>query len=107
MKIRIARLALAVLWPLAAHAQDYPSKPIRIVVPFAPGGVMDLTARSIAAPLGEALAQSIIIENRPGGGGNIGADAVARATWQCAPSVRSLALCRARTSRATRRSVCR
>ena len=80
MKIRIARLALAVLWPLAAHAQDYPSKPIRIVVPFAPGGVMDLTARSIAAPLGEALAQSIIIENRPGGGGNIGADAVARAT---------------------------
>ena len=79
-KTLLARIALAALLPLAAHAQDYPSKPIRIVVPFAPGGVMDLTARSIAAPLGEALAQSIVIENRPGGGGNIGADAVARAT---------------------------
>jgi len=79
MKKWIACLGLAMLLPVASHAQEYPSKPIRIVVPFAPGGVMDLTARSIAAPLGEALGQSMIIDNRPGGGGNIGADAVARA----------------------------
>ena len=80
MRTRFARLALALLLPLAAHAQVYPAKPIRLMVPFAPGGVMDLTARSVAAPLGDALGQGIIIENRPGGGGNIGADAVAHAT---------------------------
>ena len=80
MKMLIARFALAALLPLAAQAQDYPSKPIRIMVPFAPGGVMDLTARAISIPLGEGLGQSLVIENRPGGGGNIGADAVARAT---------------------------
>ena len=80
MRIRLARLALALLLPLTAHAQVYPTKPIRLMVPFAPGGVMDLTARSVAAPLGDALGQSVIIENRPGGGGNIGADAVAHAT---------------------------
>ncbi len=79
MKKRFGCLLLAMLLPVAVHAQEYPSKPIRIVVPFAPGGVMDLTARSIAAPLGESLGQSMIIDNRPGGGGNIGADAVARA----------------------------
>ncbi len=79
MKKLLARIAVAALLPFAVHAQDYPTKPIRVLVPFAPGGVMDLTARSIAAPLGDSLGQSVIIENRPGGGGNIGTDAAARA----------------------------
>jgi tripartite-type tricarboxylate transporter receptor subunit TctC len=78
--MRLAHIALALALPFSAVAQSYPTKPIRIVVPFAPGGVMDLTARSAAIPLGESLGQSILIDNRPGGGGNIGADAVARAT---------------------------
>ena len=75
----LARLALAALLPLTAHGQEYPTKPVRLIVPFAPGGVMDLTARSIASPLGEALGQAVVVENRPGGGGNIGTDSVAQA----------------------------
>ena len=75
----LARLALAALLPMTAHGQEYPTKPVRLIVPFAPGGVMDLTARSIASPLGEALGQAVVVENRPGGGGNIGTDAVAQA----------------------------
>ena len=75
----LARLALAALLPLTAHGQEYPTKPVRLIVPFAPGGVMDLTARSIASPLGEALGQAVAVENRPGGGGNIGTDVVAQA----------------------------
>jgi tripartite-type tricarboxylate transporter receptor subunit TctC len=75
----LARLAVAALLPLTAHGQEYPTKPVRLIVPFAPGGVMDLTARSIASPLGEALGQAVVVENRPGGGGNIGTDAVAQA----------------------------
>jgi tripartite-type tricarboxylate transporter receptor subunit TctC len=68
------------LWiSLAASAQTYPSKPIRLVVPFPPGGVMDTSTRAIAAPLQESLGQSILVENRPGSGGNIGTDSVARA----------------------------
>lgn len=63
----------------AAQAQDYPQRTIRMIVPFAPGGVMDVTTRAVAVPLQESLGQSIIIENRPGGGGNIGTEAVARA----------------------------
>lgn len=75
----LAMLAVAALVPLAAYGQGYPAKPVRLIVPFAPGGVMDLTARSIASPLGEALGQAVVVENRPGGGGNIGTDAVAQA----------------------------
>lgn len=76
---QFVRLAAAALLPFAAYGQGYPTKPVRLVVPFAPGGVMDLTARSIASPLGEALGQAVVVENRPGGGGNIGTDAVAQA----------------------------
>lgn len=63
-----------------AHAQEFPSKPIRVIVPFPPGGVMDVSTRAVALPLQESLGQSIIVENRPGSSGNIGADSVARAT---------------------------
>jgi tripartite-type tricarboxylate transporter receptor subunit TctC len=62
-----------------AGAQSYPSKPVRITVPFAPGAVNDITARLSGRWLSERLGQQFLIENRPGGGGNIGIEAVVRA----------------------------
>jgi len=73
-----AALALAGL-PWAAQAQSFPAKALRIVVPFAAGGVGDLTARIVAARLATQLGQSVVIDNRPGAGGVVAADAVARA----------------------------
>jgi tripartite-type tricarboxylate transporter receptor subunit TctC len=62
-----------------ARAQSYPSKPVRIIVPFAPGAVNDITARLSGRWLSERLGQQFLIENRPGGGSNIGIEAVVRA----------------------------
>jgi tripartite-type tricarboxylate transporter receptor subunit TctC len=74
----VAVLALAVLPAASLHAQEWPAKPIRIIVPFAPGGVADNSARVVAEPLGQRLAQQIVVENRPGASGNIGAASVAQ-----------------------------
>ena len=63
----------------SAHSQSWPSRGLRIVVPFAPGGSTDIFARLVGDRLAAALGQSVVIDNRPGAGGNIGADAVAKA----------------------------
>lgn len=63
----------------AASAAEYPARPLRLVVPFTPGGTTDILARVVGARLGEVLGQSVVVENRPGAGGNLGAEAVARA----------------------------
>ena len=78
---RAVFLALAMLLApaLSARAQTYPSNPIRLVVPFAPGGGADLMARILAEPLGKRLGQPIVIENKPGGGATVGADYVTKA----------------------------
>lgn len=73
-----AAVATAVM-PGTSHAADFPSKPIKIVVPYAPGGAVDIVTRLVAQKMGETLKQSIIIDNRPGGATNIGMDIVARA----------------------------
>jgi tripartite-type tricarboxylate transporter receptor subunit TctC len=72
----LATLFLAV--PLIAAAQDYPSKPIRMIVPYTAGGAADTVARAIGHKLGELLGQPIVIENRTGAGGMIGTDFVAK-----------------------------
>ncbi len=71
--------ALLALCPLAAAAQAYPTKPIRLVVPFGPGGVGDLTARTVSQKMGEAMGQQFIVDNRPSAGGVVAAEMVARA----------------------------
>jgi tripartite-type tricarboxylate transporter receptor subunit TctC len=77
---RIGSLAAAlVFFALAAHAQPYPSKPITIVVGFTAGGTTDIIARLIGERLNKAWGQPIVIDNKPGAGGNIGADFVAKA----------------------------
>ncbi len=65
--------------PLAAQETAFPSKPIRFIVPYAPGGTTDLVARTVGAHMAQTLGQPVIIENRAGAGGNIGMDAVAKA----------------------------
>ena len=77
--MRTLLLFVAALACASAGAQDYPAKPIRYVVPFPPGGSSDLIARAIAPRLSEKMGQQVVVENRPGAGGMIGVDIVAKA----------------------------
>jgi tripartite-type tricarboxylate transporter receptor subunit TctC len=76
----VRRLTAAVVAAAAsfASAQDYPSRPVHLVVPYAAGGPVDLSARFLAARLQQSLGQPVVVENKPGAGGNLGADLVAK-----------------------------
>ena len=76
MKTLIALLALAAT---TVFAQTYPAKPIRLVVPFSPGGASDLTARTVAQKMSEQMGQTIVVDNKPGANGVLGMDIVAKA----------------------------
>jgi tripartite-type tricarboxylate transporter receptor subunit TctC len=76
--MRAAAAALMVLAPAIAAAQAFPSKPVKMIVPFAAGGTTDVVARLLAQKLTEAWGQTVIVENKAGAGGNIGADSVAK-----------------------------
>jgi tripartite-type tricarboxylate transporter receptor subunit TctC len=76
---RLTLIALLAAAALPAAAQTWPNKPLRIVVPYPPGGSSDIIARAISGPLGEALKQTVIVENKPGANGNTGTDFVAKA----------------------------
>ena len=77
--MRFAAWCLSLLLPGLALAQPYPNKPIRMIVPFAPGGASDFVARIVTPKLGELLGQQIVIENKAGASGNIGLEAAAKA----------------------------
>ena len=75
--LSIAALA-AMAFSLGAMAQDFPNRPVRIVVPWPPSGNVDITARTVAPALAEALGVQVIVDNRPGAGGTTGTAAVAK-----------------------------
>jgi tripartite-type tricarboxylate transporter receptor subunit TctC len=77
----IAKLAAIALFAVATgvHAQAWPTKPIRLVAPFPPGSSIDIIARLLAEPMGRALGTTIVVENKPGAGGNLGVDSVVKA----------------------------
>src|SRR5438445_8973662 len=77
--IRLGACVAATAFALGLHAQTYPSRPIRLVVPFPPGGSSDSVARVVVQKFSEGLGQPVVIENRPGVGGLLGSEAVAKA----------------------------
>jgi len=77
-KLAIAIVAVATIASLPVMAQDWPTRPIRIMVGFGPGGGTDVATRIVADPLGELLGQRIVVENKPGAGGTIAGDIVAK-----------------------------
>ncbi len=78
--LSFAALAASAVSPAPLLAQPYPYKPIRLVVGFQPGGGVDMSARTVGQPLGTALGQTVVVDNRPGAAGNIAAGYVAKAT---------------------------
>jgi tripartite-type tricarboxylate transporter receptor subunit TctC len=76
MALWAALASLAI--PLAAHSEDFPTRPVRIIVPFAAGGGVDILTRTLAQHLSDRLGQQVIVDDRPGAGGNLGVDAVAK-----------------------------
>jgi tripartite-type tricarboxylate transporter receptor subunit TctC len=80
-RVQVAALTLAAvaLWAMPTAAQDYPSKSVRIVVTFPPGGSSDVTARALSVPLQKALGQPVVVDNKPGAGGTIAATEIFRA----------------------------
>jgi tripartite-type tricarboxylate transporter receptor subunit TctC len=79
LRTALASIVLAAVVSGSAAAQAWPAKPVRFVVPFPPGGATDIITRVIATRLGEQLGQTVVVENRPGAGGSIGSDLVAKA----------------------------
>jgi tripartite-type tricarboxylate transporter receptor subunit TctC len=79
----LAALSFAAIGPAVAQAPAWPDRPLRIIVPFPPGGPVDGGARMLAQVLGEGLGQSVIVENRSGAGGSIGTEAAVRAAPRC------------------------
>jgi tripartite-type tricarboxylate transporter receptor subunit TctC len=77
--ITLAALCAALALPAAAIAQTWPDKPVRMIIPFPPGGTLDKVGRMLAQDLGATLGQTFVVENKPGGNGVIGGDAVAKA----------------------------
>lgn len=75
-----ALAACTFLFSCGATAQDYPTRPVRMIVPYAPGGNVDISARIVGPALTEIIGQQVVVDNRAGGGGNIGAALVAKAT---------------------------
>ena len=102
--IRLAAAAIAATATMAL-AQDYPAKPIRIIVPLTPGSGADIAGRIVAKHLSEAWKQPVVVENRPGAGGQIGTQAVVKADAdgytllvQSASHAANPAICTAKTS---------
>jgi tripartite-type tricarboxylate transporter receptor subunit TctC len=77
-QMKLAGLIAAVFFSCMAHAQSWPSKPMRLIVPFPPGGPTDVIGRSAAKILSDALGQAVVVDNRPGGGGTVGLGVLAK-----------------------------
>jgi len=93
--LRVLLTGLSVLLPAAAAAQDFPTKPIRLIVPFPPGGPNDIIARLVGQRMSEITKQPVVIDNRGGQAGVLGTDAIAKSTPM---AIRSESSARARWS---------